>query len=88
MLKRQASPFTTSLLAAVLITGPSMCRAEAATATATAASRTLYSRMGGEPTAKAVVGEVIEDAAHNPTMKRSFAKVDLARVKRLLVEQI
>lgn len=48
----------------------------------------LYVRMGGEPTVKAVVDDLIDESASDPHLKRSFAKVDLARLKRLLAEQI
>ncbi len=57
-------------------------------ALAFAQSNSLYARMGGEPVVNAVANEVIDDAARDPHLKRSFAKVDLARVKRLLSEQI
>jgi hemoglobin len=44
--------------------------------------------MGGSAKVTAVVNEVIDVAATDPHMKRSFADVDIPRVKRLLVEQI
>lgn len=44
--------------------------------------------MGGEPVIRDVVGEVIDEAVANPHLKRSFDKVDIPRLKRLLVEQI
>jgi hemoglobin len=53
-----------------------------------AAGASLYERMGGQPTVDAIAADIIDDAANNPKLKRSFAKVDLARVKRLLAEQI
>jgi hemoglobin len=48
----------------------------------------LYERMGGAGNITTIVGEVIDDAANSPKMKRSFEDVDLARVKKLLIEQI
>ncbi len=45
-------------------------------------------RLGGQPTVKAIVDDVIDSAVADPHLKRSFAKVDVPRVKRLLVEQI
>lgn len=48
----------------------------------------LYARMGGFAKVTAVVNDVIDDAASNPRTRRSFADVDIANVKRLLVEQI
>lgn len=44
--------------------------------------------MGGTATITQVIDEVIDRAAGDPHLKRSFVNVDLARVKRLLVEQI
>jgi hemoglobin len=67
-------------LAALLVA--SACRAQAPQ------SRTLYARMGGAANVTAIVDEVINDAATDPHMKRSFADVDIERVKKLLVEQI
>ena len=55
---------------------------------ATAAAASLYERLGGQPTVAAIAADVIDDAASDPKLKRSFAKVDLARVKKLLAEQI
>ncbi|MBV9914202.1 MAG: group 1 truncated hemoglobin [Sinobacteraceae bacterium] len=52
------------------------------------APTSLYSRMGGASIVTAIVSDVIDAAASDPRLKRSFADVDLNRVKRLLVEQI
>jgi hemoglobin len=67
------------LFAAVLVV--TECRAELP-------RLSLYARMGGAANVTAVVGDVIDDAANDPHLKRSFADVDIPRVKRLLVEQI
>jgi hemoglobin len=56
--------------------------------TPAAEAASLYDRMGGQPTVQAIADDVIDDAANDPKLKRSFAKVDLVRVKRLLAEQI
>jgi len=48
----------------------------------------LYARMGGTPNVTAVVSDVIDEAAGDPQLKRSFDKVNLQRLKHLLVEQI
>ena len=69
------------LCTAVLVAGA--CRAEAPPP-----ADSLYARMGGSSTVTAVVNDVIDDAANDPHLKRSFADVDLLRVKQLLVEQI
>jgi hemoglobin len=53
-----------------------------------AEAASLYERLGGQPTVQAIADDVIDDAASDPKLKRSFAKVDLVRVKHLLAEQI
>jgi hemoglobin len=67
----------------VLLAG---CLASVGSSASTTGS--LYERMGGTPNVTAVVSEVIDDAARDPHLKRSFDKVNLPRLKRLLVEQI
>jgi hemoglobin len=56
--------------------------------TARAQTASLYERLGGQPTVQAIAADVIDDAAHAPKLKRSFAKVGLPRVKKLLAEQL
>jgi hemoglobin len=53
-----------------------------------AAAATLYDRLGGEPGVHAIADTLIDRAAADPVMGRSFADVNLKRVKRLLAEQI
>lgn len=48
----------------------------------------LYARMGGTATLTAVVDEVIDQSASDPKLKRSFDGVNLAHVKKMLIEQI
>lgn len=48
----------------------------------------LYARMGGAATISAVIDELVDHSASDPRLKRSFEGVDLARLKRLLVEHI
>jgi len=48
----------------------------------------LYARMGGESVVRAVVSETLDRVTADARLKRSFAEVDVERVKRLLVEQI
>jgi hemoglobin len=55
---------------------------------ASAAAPSLYDRMGGTANVTAVVSDLIDEAAADPKLKRSFDKVNLKRVKKLLVEQI
>jgi hemoglobin len=53
-----------------------------------AAATTLYERLGGAPGVHAIADTLIDRAAADPVMGRSFADVNLGRVKRLLAEQI
>jgi len=53
-----------------------------------ASAETLYDRLGGEPGVHAIAVALIDRAAVDPVMGRSFADVNLKRVKRLLTEQI
>jgi len=55
---------------------------------ASASHDSLYDRLGGEDGVSAFIGETIDLTAGDPELGRSFAKVNLDRVKRLLVEQI
>jgi hemoglobin len=48
----------------------------------------LYARMGGTANVSAVVSDLIDQAASDPQLKRSFDKVNLGRLKHLLAEQI
>ena len=51
-------------------------------------SRSLYERIGGEPVITAVVEETVETMAANPRVNQSYEKVDLKRLKKMVVEQI
>ncbi len=48
----------------------------------------LYARLGGEPVVKAVVDETIDEVVADPHLNQSFKGTDIARIKRLIVEQI
>jgi hemoglobin len=60
----------------------------AASQMAAAAEQSLYARMGGEAVIRAVVSDTLDQVVADHQLKRSFEKVDVDRVKRLLVEQI
>lgn len=49
---------------------------------------TLYQRLGGEGVVAGVVNDLVDRAASDVRTKRSFDGVDLARLKKLLAEQI
>jgi len=48
----------------------------------------LYERLGGQTRVSAFINETIDRTSSDPKLNHSFEKVDLDRVKRLLVEQI
>ena len=45
-------------------------------------------RLGGEPVVTAFVSETIDATAADPRLNQSFRNTDIARIKRLIVEQI
>ena len=52
------------------------------------ASRPLYDRLGGQPAIQAVVDDFIGNVAADSRINGRFAGMNMARLKRLLVEQI
>ena len=48
----------------------------------------LYERLGGKPAITAVVDDFVGNVAADNRINGFFAKTDIARLKRLLVEQI
>lgn len=53
-----------------------------------AAAQSLYERLGGQTAIVAVVDDFVGNVAADPGINGFFAKTDIARLKRLLVEQI
>lgn len=53
-----------------------------------AAEGSLYQRLGGSSAIERIVDQLIDQVAGDPRLNRSFDKVDLARVKDLLAEQL
>lgn len=51
-------------------------------------SKSLYQRLGGKPAIAAVVDDFVGNVAKDKRINRFFANTDIARLKRLLVEQI
>jgi hemoglobin len=49
---------------------------------------TLYSRLGGEPGVEAISDALIDRVASDPVLGRSFKDANLARIKKLLAEQL
>jgi hemoglobin len=52
-----------------------------------AEERSLYERLGGAPVITAVVSETVDTMSSNPRVNQSFEKVDLKRLKKMVVEQ-
>jgi hemoglobin len=75
-------------LKAITLCLPVMALFASAGQSLAADATSLYVRMGGAPAVTAVVDDLIDDAVSDPHLKRSFADVDIPRIKRLLVEQI
>lgn len=50
--------------------------------------KSLYDRLGGQPAITAVVDDFVGNVAGDGRINRLFARTDIARLKRLLVEQI
>lgn len=51
-------------------------------------SGTLYSRLGGPSGVAAIAAALIDRAAADPTLGRSFKDTNLVRIKKLLAEQL
>jgi len=52
------------------------------------ADATLYERLGGQPGVAAIANLLIDRVAADVRLGRSFKDADLARIKRLLAEQL
>lgn len=57
-------------------------------ASALASSETLYDRLGGKDGVTAIADQLIDRSASDPVTQRSFDKVNIPRLKRLLAEQL
>ena len=55
---------------------------------APAPQKSLYDRLGGQPAITAVVDDFVGNVAADSRINGFFAKTDIPRLKRLLVEQI
>lgn len=51
-------------------------------------SATLYDRLGGQPAITAVVDDFIGNVAGDARINQRFAKTDIPKLKRMLVDQI
>ncbi len=50
--------------------------------------KTLWDRLGGESAVTLVVDDFIANVAADPVINQRFARTDMPKLKRLLVEQI
>lgn len=50
--------------------------------------RSLYQRLGGEPAVTAVVDDFVANVAADPVINQRFARTDIPKLKKLLVEQV
>lgn len=55
---------------------------------AVAETETLYARLGGEAGVAKLATEVLSRSAHDPLTRRSFDKVNMKRLAKLLAEQL
>ena len=55
---------------------------------APAPQKSLYDRLGGQPAITAVIDDFVGNVAADSRINGFFAKTDIPRLKRLLVEQI
>jgi hemoglobin len=78
----QATPKRAAVISAVL---SALCLCSASLP---AATRPLYVRLGGAPVMTAVVSETIDQVVANPRLNQSFKGSNIARIKRMIVEQI
>jgi hemoglobin len=79
-----------SVLRAVTLPGlvGLMLALSAGPAAAESGAASLYERMGGEAVVTAVTAELIDRTVADPKLKRSFDKVGLVRLKKMLAEHI
>jgi hemoglobin len=74
-----------ALMAAALATTPAAAQMMSAPAPM---KKTLYERLGGVDAIKAVVDDFVGNVAADKRINRYFAKADIIRLKRNLVDQI
>ena len=81
----------TTIACAKKETGSADSAVPAADTTATApavAPKSLYDRLGGQPAITAVIDSFVAIVAKDDRINKKFAKSDVARVKKMLVEQV
>jgi hemoglobin len=69
-------------------TADSAATAAVDTAAKAVASKSLYDRLGGQPAITAVIDSFVATVAKDDRINKKFAKSDVARVKKNLVDQV
>lgn len=69
-------------------TADSAATAAVDTAAKAAAPKSLYDRLGGQPAITAVIDSFVATVAKDDRINKKFAKSDVARVKKNLVDQV
>ena len=69
-------------------TTDSAATAAADTAAKAVAPRSLYDRLGGQPAITAVIDSFVAIVAKDDRINKKFARSDVARVKKMLVDQV
>lgn len=73
---------------ALLCAAPVLALSGKATAAESPNTRSLYTRMGGQPAIDAIVSDTIDQVVADHRLKRSFEGSNIARIKQKLGEQI
>ncbi len=77
-----------SMLRAVTLPGLMLALSAGPSVAAESSAASLYARMGGEAAVTAITAELIDRTVADPKLKRSFDKVGLVRLKKMLAEHI
>lgn len=77
-------------IAAILLVAalPAVAQERSAEAESPESRQSLYQRLGGNAVLVAVVEETIDTTAANPRVNQSFDKVNMKRLKQMIVEQL
>ena len=88
MTRRFVSPARRLVVAALVAGLLAGCQSMGGAKMDAGAQKSLYDRLGGQPAIVAVVDDFVGNVAADGRINGFFARTDIARLKRLLVEQI
>lgn len=89
MITRVPRPGRRAAGAALLVFGIAACQSmDGMRKDTMAPTASLYDRLGGQPAIVAVVDDFVGNVAADNRINRYFARTDIPRLKKLLVEQI